>query len=123
VFSLGKIFEKIRSLQVEKIELKTRTEVFFKNHPEHPNTTLPKNRFFLNNFSTKGFMEQHFGNKIEEGLQMIEKERVRAKRNQMKVTLGCDPEDGVWDQSDLQTFQGCCFALAIYLFKNKDKPN
>jgi len=86
--------------------------------------TLPKHKYFLNNFSAKGYMEKHFGNKIDEGLQMIEKERVRTRRNEMKVSLGCDAEDGVWNQSDLQTFQGCCFALAIHLFKNMEQqPN
>lgn len=121
VFSLEKIFETMRASQKEQTELKERTEVFSRTHAERPNTVLKKHRFFMNSFSAKEFMNQHFGNKIEEGLQMIEKERVRAKRNLMKTQLGCDAEDGVWDQSDLQTFEGCCFALAIHLFKNMNK--
>ena len=67
-------------------------------------------------------METHFQDRIENGLFMIEKERRRVSRNQRKREIGCDTDDAVWDESDLFTVEGCCYALALYLLKQRPRP-
>lgn len=66
-------------------------------------------------------MEQHFQNKIEEGLFKIEKNKKMMLTENKKKMMNIDSDNHLLTQSDTFSIEGCCYELAVFLLKNRTK--
>ena len=119
---LSNIMIEIRNQQYIRNDINEKILIFNMKHPDDfqlNNVSMP----FTNNFSIKQYMEMHFGTDIEDSLYQIQNERIRMERNLAKDKLDIETDDQYWIQSDLSTFQGCCYYMATLLFQNYKKRN
>jgi len=70
----------------------------------------------LDSFTGKKYVDNIFQNKLEESLVLIQKHQKNILRSREKENKTGETSDEIWKESDLFTADGCCYALALFLF-------